>query len=638
MLYKKELEEVPILKYIRPSGKKRYSYSVSVEIVTLPRSGEILVADFFSVPDKRLSLRFFSDGKNYKTLIGFPERIWTERNPRTTCDDVYSTEETDTLVSSFLKEKYHIWWGEATASRIIGNFVSGIQCGARDKAQKRKEDLRDKHFSMFPAMPDDLGDYCEQNIFDHGYIFISKLDQSGNRTGFCSHCRKRFRADRSARNGWKATCPKCGWPAVYRRAWEAWDILDTEKICIAHRVDGQLLVRWAEIHRTIKWPKFSQSIDAYDYAYNLHLNTESGQKLYFYKYIIPPFYYGYSWYRGKNGDVCWDSTYIYTKNLNEVFGDRYYNVDLQKGLEGKHIKLCFSSLLNHLREYPETEYLFKLDMPLLAAGLPFYDSKAYGPTPTFSDVLGVSKQLQPLYRAKNVTPLEHRIIKAAGEYIREEDLDLFRSLKIKSYDVNTVTDILQRMSFQKFCHYFKKQKERHKGRSISYLLMKYRDYLDMSEGLGVDMGHKSVRYPTDCVAAHDTILPRYNEHIYEIEDKLFMEKTSDIYSGLRSTDYEKDGYCIVLPHSRSDFITEGQSLNHCVGMEQYYKNHIAGRNLIFFVRRTEDRTKPFFTMEVSMESMRILQLYGFGDCTANKEVRQFAESFVRTLRLTSMTA
>ena len=93
MLYKKELEEVPILKYIRPSGKKRYSYSVSVEIVTLPRSGEILVADFFSVPDKRLSLRFFSDGKNYKTLIGFPERIWTERNPRTTCDDVYSTEE-----------------------------------------------------------------------------------------------------------------------------------------------------------------------------------------------------------------------------------------------------------------------------------------------------------------------------------------------------------------------------------------------------------------------------------------------------------------------------------------------------------------------------------------------------------------
>ena len=120
-----------------------------------------------------------------------------------------------------------------------------------------------------------------------------------------------------------------------------------------------------------------------------------------------------------------------------------------------------------------------------------------------------------------------------------------------------------------------------------------------------------------------------------------VDAVKPIYEALRLTAFERGGFCIVLPQKRSDLTTEGQSLNHCVGGQGYANNHMAGKRLIFFVRKIANREKPFFTMEVDMTDFRICQLYGFGDCSAPKEVRQFAEAFVKKLapaRVTRKTA
>ena len=126
-------------------------------------------------------------------------------------------------------------------------------------------------------------------------------------------------------------------------------------------------------------------------------------------------------------------------------------------------------------------------------------------------------------------------------------------------------------------------------------------------------------------------MPRYNKAKHQIENEAFAEAVKHLYAKYHVTEYEKGGFCIVLPQLRSDLITEGQSLNHCVGGEGYYKRHISGTQMIFFVRKVEDRGKPFFTMELNMETYRIMQLYGFGDCSAPKEVKQFAEGFAKKL-------
>ena len=160
----------------------------------------------------------------------------------------------------------------------------------------------------------------------------------------------------------------------------------------------------------------------------------------------------------------------------------------------------------------------------------------------------------------------------------------------------------------------------------------------MSQALGVDLSHKSVRFPADCAAAHDQIIPRFNAVKYEAEDNLFEVKTFPIYEQYGLEDYQYGDLRMVLPRKRTDLITEGQTLNHCVGSESYFKNHIAGTRMIFFVRKAKEPEKPYFTMELDMADFRICQLYGFGDCSAPPEIRKFAERFALHVSRSKMVA
>ena len=274
----------------------------------------------------------------------------------------------------------------------VDSFVSTIGEEKRRKAWAREAEMQKRHFAMFPDLPDNLKPYCEDNVFD-GYIIIQKLDKKGKRKGRCSHCGKRFNVDRSARSGRDTTCPKCGIKAKYKAVWLNTKISDAAKICIAHNVNNQLLIRWVDVYREYCAPDFKAGYGFGDYAYNLHLHTDQGDKTYFYKYIRGPYCYWYDWYRGKIGDFCWDSTYIYTDNLNEVFGDRYYNVDLKAVLKGKRCQLSFAKLMNNLKNNPATEYLIKLNMPLLAANAGYIVNPDACMHPSFTGILGVSKQI-----------------------------------------------------------------------------------------------------------------------------------------------------------------------------------------------------------------------------------------------------
>lgn len=624
MLVKKELATVPVQQ--SPKGDEKCA---AVRKVTLPRSGEVLVVDFFT--SQKLDLRFFSDGTNFVSAKGWPAEDWSKCNPRFTlsCNTYTATPEDEKLARDFLNPSRYSYWASGVLG-IVDVFAYDIGNAKRERAEKVKEDMRKRHFAMYPERPANLREYCDNHVFGHGYIVIDKLDKKGQRSARCSHCGERLHADRKARSGQETTCPKCGRKAIYKASWQSPYIRDEAKLCIAHKVDGQLLLRWVSVTRLFQSPKYVCEWEIYDYAYNLYLVENGVEKLYFYKWLKGFCQYWYDWYRGEIGDICYDRSYIYTDNLNEVFGDRYYNVNLKEALAGKRIELAFASFLNSLRDNPATEYLVKHRMPLLAEkaddlGINFECAK-----PTFSNVMGVSAQYMDMYRSMDVSPAEHRIIKAYGKWVSPEDLQAFRALNIPEDNANDVIGIMRNMSFVRFVNYFTKQKKVAK-RKISYLLTQYRDYISMATGLGVDLSHKSIRFPENCVEAHDQILPRFNEIKHEVEDTIFQAEVAPLYAQLRVTEFVRDGFCIALPRLRSELITEGQSLNHCVGGDGYYKNHIAGTAMIFFVRRAKAPGKPYFTMEVDMVSYRIKQLYGFGNCSAPKEVRQFAEAFVKKL-------
>lgn len=636
MLVKKELLSLSFLPVpkIKKSERHSYRYTAAADIAELPRSGKILVADFYESNSGALKVRFFSDGKNFiccKQWSALDTTAWCEQNPRRILSEYNAscTEEDNEKVKAFLGTG-RSWYCHGLLGWIDA-FCCEVQSECRNRQEYNRRELQKKHFAMYPALPKDLPQYCDEHVFDHGYIFFAAKDKQGRREGFCSECGEYFPVGNGIRSGQITFCPKCGKPVQYRGMWIKSNIVNKARLCVTAKAEGQLLIRWMNVERTFAWPEFKKSYYFDDYAYNLHLNTPQGPKLYFYKWLKGPYCYGYDWYRGRIGDYCYDSTFVYTSNLDEVFGRDYYHVDMKTVLSGVDVQVPFAKLLNNLKNDPSAEYLFKLGMPSLAASADHLATPGQAAANSFSGVLGVNKQLLDLYSSMNVSLHEHRVIRAYGKWVSKQDLEDYRSLGDLSGAQDEVIQLLRTMSIGRFNRYFAKQKAVNPKQKIKHLVIQYRDYIDMSISLKVDLSHKSVRYPADCMEAHAQILKRFNEVKHEIENEVFREKVKLLYAQLNVTEYAKDGFCIVLPQLRSDLITEGQSLNHCVGGDGYYQNHIAGTKMIFFVRHTDNPDKPFFTMEVDMSSYRINQLYGFGDCSAPKEVRRFAEAFVKRL-------
>ena len=54
--------------------------------------------------------------------------------------------------------------------------------------------------------------------------------------------------------------------------------------------------------------------------------------------------------------------------------------------------------------------------------------------------------------------------------------------------------------------------------------------------------------------------------------------------------------------------------------------------MIFFIRKANEISKPFVTMQVDMRICSIIQIYGYGDKPPASEVRKLAQKFVNLLK------
>jgi hypothetical protein len=629
---KRELEQIAIQKCSDlPKQDKEYSnYVATAQVLNLKKSGKMLIIDVFKRKDSTLQLRFFSDGNSFLACKEWPARQWAKTLPSTLLEsyaygwDIDAMESDIKLAHKILKSGQESWHYVSGIKNEMDSFVRGIYRKKSMQAIERKYSKMEAHFKMFPDYPVDLDKFCEMNVFGYTYIFLSKIQKKKERDAVCGHCGHQFSVSKNVKPGQNGTCPECSMKARYRARWTPGYHGDIGKICIAHKAQDQLLIRWAKVTRTFNDAKCEYHF--YDYFKNLYLHDPGGPVIYAYDYKSV-MKWGSNWYRQKNGTVHHGESFVYASNLREVFGDTYYHVDLEAGLKNAG-RLSFASLLNNLKDIPASEYLFKMGMPALAAGI---SRNKLGNGAGFTEVLGISKQYLPLYREFNVSPLEHRIIKASKSWVNESSFEKLRLLAPEFADCDDIEDILKTMSFERFVNYFSKQKAILSGKKkLTFYLTLYKDYLSMSKTLKVDMSRKSVRFPQNIKEAHDLLLPRFNKVKHKVDDEKFKQAVEKLYSGMQ--EYAKGDYHVKFPALRSDLITEGQALNHCVGADRYYENHIAGTKMIFFVRQANEPEKPFFTAEIDMRELKILQLYGFGDRSAPHEVRKFANEFLRTLK------
>ena len=639
MLYRKELSGIPLLP-VPACEDARAHLICAVQVVELPNSGEILVADYFS-PEEPYSLyaRFFSDGNSWLTVREWPAQNWTKQQPvswQRTCQfgpgDVWSPEDDAKLALAFLPVQDHFYRPMAArnAGYVIESFIHLRTREATERSAENRNRTQAEHFAMFPGLPDDLPEFLDERVFPDAYIFIS-TPKNGTRTARCSHCGEVFEAPVAVKHRQTSSCPGCGRYATFIGDWyRTLNLVDTDIVAINHKVGGYLLIRWTRCTRTMSAPDFVPQYKFQDIGYSLHLHEKGREKLYCYLFKKQPYHDEPSWVRLSMGEPVRMMAHVYPRNLTEVFGKSHYNVDLADAFSGVSRPVLWHSILNSLRRDPTAEYLLKLRMTALVG----YVEKPKAGTPVrAASLLRIDPNMLPLCREFNVTSGELYFLRKYGRPVSARDFAMLQ--RFRPTNAGLVLKVLKEMTFTKMVNYFSKQPGR---RATGTLMQEWLDYTRMAADLGVDLTRKSVRYPKDIHAAHQRILGAFNAKQAAEEEAANAAAVKALREKLPFLEFTHRSFMARIPLTRVELIAEGNSLKHCVGtIKSYWTNHIAGEKLIVFIRKAKEPDKPYVTMQLALKDFSICQIHGFGDRDPTAPEKAFCKLFVKQLEA-AMTA
>lgn len=164
------------------------------------------------------------------------------------------------------------------------------------------------------------------------------------------------------------------------------------------------------------------------------------------------------------------------------------------------------------------------------------------------------------------------------------------------------------------------------GKQLGHKISDWLDYMRTARKLGMDVDRNQIRYPEDLKQAHDEVVSQWNAEKDARLDKLIKAASA---AALDGNEFEVNGLCIVRATSQEDLNKESAGLHHCV--KTYGQRIAEGRSWIWFVRKVEEKEKPYYTMETDAEG-RMVQCRGNRNCNMTEEVKIFAEAFTKKLQ------
>lgn len=161
----------------------------------------------------------------------------------------------------------------------------------------------------------------------------------------------------------------------------------------------------------------------------------------------------------------------------------------------------------------------------------------------------------------------------------------------------------------------------HRISSVRTLRDYWRMVLDTEETVD-----PSVMFPKDLTAAHDRAAERYQNMLNKSQDEL-IKKRARILNKYCFSDAET-GLMIRPVKSTYELKKEGKELCHCVA--SYAKSVAQGTTNIFFVRKTDEPDKPFYTLEY--DGKKIVQDHGYKNKLQTPEVLAFEAKWLSYIR------
>ena len=139
----------------------------------------------------------------------------------------------------------------------------------------------------------------------------------------------------------------------------------------------------------------------------------------------------------------------------------------------------------------------------------------------------------------------------------------------------------------------------------------WKDYLDMAAYLEMDLREHNNLFPKNLELAHNEAATEQQRLLQIEEDRKNAEKAAEHARLLEERrlkyNFANETHFIRIAETKQEVITEGKTLEHCVG--GYAGRHMDGTRTILFLRRIDAPEASLYTIE--MHGNQLIQIHGF---------------------------
>lgn len=551
--------------------------------------------------------------------------------------------ETDKIIDDYLADTSSYAKGKGI-EKIIAWQSAVRQKRLKDKYQKIKDSISYELAEIRP-LPQAVYKWIDNTVMAYSRYMFYDANGKKQTTARCSVCGNEVTINK-VRSGDKVTCPVCHKKCTakpYRKYLNSNGFCNRETIMYLQPFKG---TRFCAREFVIE----------YDYSYGRIKPVISMQELsrttcdfdgqemrVQEQYTYDEDYKGGDWRK----DFCRSvnsSLPLYPGTLNKIFkrvkGFNKWHIDYDR-----IARLCnpvgCENLYNAVNQVASLNNIIDNDLINLARDVITYTyrctefdlakgslRKSFGIT---KDDLKILKQLNPkLYEFKL-----YKAYKQTGRKIDIEELKEFFAIRsMIDCDVNDMLRILEYSSLRKFCKFFRKWESENCTSQDKdswwdprrTFFRDYKDYIENATLLEYDLSNSEVLFPKDLKQAHDLAYSIINDKELKNAELPQIARQYKSYSNLYS--YEDKNYCIMPPSRHNDLKNEGKTLCHCVAT--YAKRVAVGSTIILFIRKTSEKDKPYFTLELNPMTYEIEQCRGLRNCAYPKEVKDFMDKWYKT--------
>lgn len=482
-------------------------------------------------------------------------------------------------------------------------------------------------------IPEGLFEYIRNVVLAEDHVLLYKR---GNKRGFCYDCKEKVYANLWSGKfyqGAKVRCPNCGGLVQCVKEDGSNFLADNvENVVMAQKgTDGETVFfrqwrvlrdpsgEWKELKKWIK--------ETVRYAirgtYCAKWQKESKES----------FYYMYErydlelWTKWKGTEIYDNAYYFCPYGIEDVLkGTRmeYANILEHLGRKENQIKYLMNFAM-----YPVMEFLDKAGYSLLVKQKSDRLSKE-----TRYAIRWQRKKLKECFKF----PLYWLKLKEPEKYSMEDiqRMNVFHEIRPQATQkeveqvVNThipVDDmkiLLRYMNMDKLGKYLDKQDRAVKAlrywESASRI---FRDYIEECQTLGLDLNDKQVLFPKNLRQAHERTMAQIK---FE-KNKADQEKFQKAVEKMERYTWEWKGLLIRPARTQEELQAEGAELHHCVA--GYCKRIADQKTMVFFIRKTEEADKPYFTLELQNKKVIQCRTEGQRSYGTEPEVFMFVDQWMK---------